>query len=355
MGKEGHDLMKIIKQTNGITIDTQSVEEFLTLVEKEEWSDKDLEQFVSTNGIQYLIQQEKDTGPNVNENTIKTYLKSVKQSLSGECGGWETAFKERTRIKKRKENIFKRWNYLVERPFSVVKDYLPDRKLGKSICYILPGGSKESYSDENGFAINVGYGVQQDTYFRFLIARGAYYHYFLRLVGRELPIKTCKTPVDFINTFLCITHREGMSTYVGLKAAGTVEQFIKDYVDVETISAAYGEAFQLALDGKAPAEADRIQKDIFTGLTSPSTLVGVGIAKALDTLVNGFPDPELGKAMIADTLTRKGDSLFFEMYADHLKDSLVPDVVRDAVKIALKENGRVNQQKEKFFMNNESE
>ncbi len=345
--------MKIMKQFNGVTVDTHSVEEFVTLAKKEEWSDKDLEQFVSTKGIQYLIQQEKDTGPNVDEETIKDYLKSVKQNISGEVGGWEIAFKEKRRIEKRIEYMDNRWNYLVERPYAVVKDYLPPITLEKSTFYVLPGGVKESYSDENGFAINVGRGALQDTHFMYLFAKEAYRHHLLRLLGRETPIKACKTPVDFFNTFFSITRREGIAAYVGLKAAGTQEQFLKD-VDVERISVLYSEAFQLALDGKAPAEADRIEKDIFCGLTSPSTIVGVGMAKALDTFMSRSPDPTFGKATVIDTLTKERASFFFEMYTSCQKDSLLSEVVRDAVKISLRKNGFVNEQKERYFMNNKT-
>lgn len=341
--------MHIAEHTNKVHVDTHSVEAFLTLLKRGELSEKELEQLVSTDGIQYLIQQEKDTGPNCSEKAIKDYIKSVKQNLPGEFGGWEIAYKEKTRIKKRKEYIFKRSTYLVERPYSIVKDYLQPTT-EKSVCYLLPGGAKESYADETGFAINIGRGVLQDTHFMFLFAQALYRHNYFRARGRELPLTACKTPTDFIKTFISITHREGIAAYVGLKAAGIKEQFFKD-IDVERVSALYSEAFQLALDGKAPLKAEKIEK-IFTGLTSPSTVVGAGMAKTIDeTLLDKHDTPDLNKETLMISPVKGWSLTFFEIYMAHQKDSLLSGIVRDAVKEVIKGNGLIKDQLGEFFKN----
>jgi len=339
-GKKGHALMNS-KRVDGITVDTESIVQFISLLEKKEWSEKDLDTFVSTEGVQYIIQQEKDSGPNVDEDTVKTFLKKVNRKLPGEleeCGGWATAYKEKTRIQKRLEYIFSRWNYLVERPLSVATDYIPRK--AKGTFYFVPGGARESYSDGSGFAINLGCGARKNTQWMFLIALEGYRYFLIRAMGEKPYINRCRTPTEFVEAFLNLTHREGMALFVGLKAAGTEKQFYQEYMrDGEKIKDTYGKAFQLALEGKAPQDADRIQKEVFSGYTSPAALLGSQMAKTLDESDKRVGHT-MGKDMLLGSIGEMGFIPFFEVCRPHeIGLSLFPDVVWEAFEKVKKERG----------------
>lgn len=329
--------MNDTKTVDGITVDTESVVQFINLCEKEEWSEKDLDRFVSTQGMQYLIQQEKESGPNVDEETVKTYLKKVNQGVlePEECKGWETALKEKTRIQKRLEYIFSRWNYLVERPFAVVTDYLRE-PVREGTLYFLPGGGKESYSDGNGFALNLGYGTKMDTHFMFLIAWEGYHYCLTRFMGEPPSVTQCQTPLECVEAFLHMTHREGMALFVGLHAAGTEEQFYQKYMDTPTIKDVYGNAFQLALEGRT--QVDHIQ-NVFSGYTSPAALLGSHMAKALHES-DKIMGHTMGKDMLLGSIGEMGFVSFFEIYKPYETDSsLFSDVVWEAFEMVKKERG----------------
>lgn len=332
------------KSVEGITVDTESVVQFINLIEKEEWSEEDLNRFVSTKGVQYLIQQEK-SGPNFNEDAVKTFLKKANQGFSGELGGWAAAVREKTAIQKRLEYLFSRWNYLVERPLSVVKDYLPEH-LRESTCYFLPGGGRESYSDEKGFAINLGR-VKRDTHWMFLTAWEGYRSFLTRAAGEEPSIKSCKTPSEFAEAFLSITHRLGIATFVALKASGIEEQFYQEHLD-DKKKTLYRKAFQLALEGKAPSEVDRIQ-ETFSGYTSPSAVLGSQMAKALDESIERMGHA-MGKDMLRGSVEKLGFISFFKVYKPYETDlSLIPDVVWDAFEMIKKEKGIESAGEAPFF------
>ncbi len=319
------------RSLDGITVDTESVTKFVSLVEKEEWSDEDLDRFVSTEGIQYIIQQEKEPGPNYSEDTVKSYLRKVKSGLSGEFGGWETAWKEKTRMKKRLEYIFYRWSYLVERPFSVVREYLPYWKTIKGVFYILPGGIQKSYSSPEGFGINLGCRDKSDTHWMLSFARECYLFYLIHIRNEKPHITECRAPLDFVRVFLDLTMRDGMALLVGLKAAGIEEQFYNEQLPhLEKAGSLYGEAFQMALDGRALMEAENIQKKVFTGYASPCALLGFQIARAVEE-----SDSRIGHSIAKEMLLGSVGTYvpFFEIceaYGKHISN--IPQVVWKAFK-----------------------
>jgi hypothetical protein len=338
-----------IERIDGIRFDTESITEFVNLLEKDEWSEEDLDRFVLTEGIQYLIEQEKESGPNFDENAIKTYLKRVKQGYSGEHGGWETAWNEKTRIQKRLDYIFSRQNYLVVRPFEVVRDYLPERIDGEGTCYFLPGGSRESYSDSNGFAINLGHGTKSDLHWIFLMAREAYHFWFAREAGDDPRITKCETPSEFIETFLDLTHREGMATLVGLRAARTEEQFFKENPLDEEKRSKYADVFQMALEGKVELD-DLLYREIFFGHTSPSALFGATIAKTIEECGKEL-GRGLGRDMLLGTVTGRGFFILFELYKGYDKDpSLLPHPVWDAFERVRKEKELRSAREDPFLL-----
>ena len=324
----------------GTSINTESITEFIKLVEKEEWSEGDLNRFTATEGVQYIIKQEKKDDPGYNENAVKNSLKKVKQGHS-EDPRWEKAWKGRKKIQRQLEYIFNRWEYLVERPLSVAKTYLPEDVEGKGTFYLLPGGAHESYSDEHGFAINLGHNVWRDTHVMFLIAWEGYRHLLTCIAGKEPSINQCQTPSEFVKAFLSITHRQGMAAFVASKAAGTQEKFFQDNLaDVEEKCALYGEAFHLALEGNIHTELIRIQKDVFTGYRSPSAVIGAAMAQAIDT----------GRERRGMTTERElflvcsgnlGFIPFFELYKSYKKTLVLPDVVWEAYEM-VKEEEDVN-------------
>ncbi len=317
--------MNVENPVDRIMFDTESVEKFISLSELGEWSEKDLNRFVSSRGVQYLIQQEREFGPNCSEDAVKTFLKKAKQELSGELGGWANAWKEKTRIRKRLEHILNRWDYLVARPLSIAKEYVPDWARGEGTCYFLPGGSKESYSGSKGFAVNLGHGAKSDPQLMFLITRGAYHFWFTTIAGEDSCIQACKTPSEFVETFLDLTHRGGMAALVGVRAAGIEEQFFQENVIDDEKKERYGKAFQIALEGKAP-EVDTMKK-IFSGYTSPAALFGAVMAKKLEECDLGT-NRSLGKDVLYTAIIKRGFFVFFEMYQACAKDSpLLPDTV----------------------------
>ena len=308
---------------------TESVTEFIKLTEKEEWSEGDLNRFTATEGVQYIIKQEKKDDPSYNENTVKNSLKKVKQGHS-EDPRWEKAWKGRKKIQRQMEYIFNRWEYLVESPFSVAKTYLPDDVEGKGTFYFLPGGAHESYSDEHGFAINLGHNVWRDTHVMFLTAWEGYRHILACIAGKEPSISQCQTPSEFVKAFLNITHRQGMAAFVASKAAGTQEKFFQDNLaDIEEKCALYGEAFQLALDGSIHSELTRIQKGVFTGYTSPSAVIGAVMAQAIDT-GGDRRGMTKGRELLLVSIGRLGFIPFFELYKPYKKTLVLPDVVWEA-------------------------
>lgn len=324
---------------DGIAVDTESVVRFLRFAEKERWSEEDLDEFVSTKGVQYLIQQERESGPNNDEDTVKTFLEKAKQGFSGELGGWETAWKEKTSIRKRLDHISSRWNYLVAHPLSVVKDYLPERVTKEpeaGTCYFLPGGSEESYSGGGGFAINLGHGARHDADWMFLIARGAYHLWFTRAAGENPRIAECETPSEFIETFLDLTHREGMATLVGLRASGTEEQFFQENAVDSQKRSKYSRVFGMALEEEI-LEMNML-KEVFSGYTSLSALFGASMAKALERCGEDMGDT-LRKDMLLSTVTESGFYNFFEIYAGCGKASSLPDEVWEAYEKVRKERG----------------
>jgi hypothetical protein len=314
---------------DGINVDTESVVEFVKLVEKEEWSEEDLDRFTATEGVQYIIKQEKKDDPSYNENTVKNSLKKMKQGHSEDLR-WEKAWKGRKKVQKSLEYISRRWEYLVERPFSVAKTYLPEEVKRKGTFYFLPGGAHESYSDEHGFAINLGHNIWRDTYLMFLTVWEGYRYVLTCIAGKEPSISECQTPSEFVKAFLNITHRQGMAAFVASKAAGTEEQFFRDHLaDIEEKSALYGEAFQLALEGSIHSELTRIQKDVFTGYTSPSAVIGAAMAQAIDT-GEDRGGTTTGREMLLVSIGAMGFIPFFGMYKPYKKTSVVPDVVWEA-------------------------
>jgi hypothetical protein len=319
-----------------ITVDTESVEQFIRLTEKEEeWSDEDLTQFISTSGIQYLIQHEE-----YDEDTVKIILKKVRQGLSKDFGEWAAALKEKTRIKKQLEYFFSRWNYLVERPLSVVRTYLPEEVTREGTYYILPAGPRESYSDEHGFALTLGGAVKEDTHWIFLTAWEAYRYFLTCFAGKGLSIKKCTTPCEFIEAFLDSIHRLGTAVYVAVKAADIEQQFYQEHLaDSEKKKSLIGRAFQLALEGKAQPEAETIQKEVFSGYTSPSALLGFQMAKALDEY-DKYMGHSLGMDILQGSVEKMGFIPFFEIFKLYEQDfALFPEVVWNAFEMYKLEKG----------------
>jgi hypothetical protein len=327
--KKTHAVMNNKEQMKGTSINTESITEFIKLAEKEEWSEEDLNRFTATEGVQYIIKQEKKDDPSYNENAVKNSLKKVKQGHS-EDPRWEKAWKWRKKIQRQLEYIFNRWEYLVERPLSVAKTYLPEDVEGKGTFYLLPGGAHESYSDEHGFAINLGHNVWRDTHVMFLIPWEGYRHVLTCIAGKEPSISQCQTPSEFVKAFLSITHRQGMAAFVASKAAGTQEKFFQDNLaDIEEKRALYGEAFQLALEGNIHSELTRIQKGVFTGYTSPAAVIGAAMAQAIDT-GGDRRGMTRGREMLLVSSGKMGFIPFFELYKPYKKTLVLPDTVWEA-------------------------
>ncbi len=328
--------MNVSKTVSGITFDAESVDGFIRLLEKESWSEEDVHAFVSTKGVQYLIQQEKEFGPNSSEDAAKTFLDHVKRGDSGDFGGWAAAWKERTRTRKRLDHFLKRWNYMVVRPLSVVKEYLPENVTGEGTCYFLPGGSRESYADSSGFALNLGHGPKKDVHWIFLIAREAHYFWSAHMWG-DLSITGCTTLSEFIEAFLDLTHRKGIATLAGLRAAGIEEQFFQEHPVTSDIMDAYSEAFNLALEEKAKSEASRIYEEVFSGYASPAALIGAAIAKRI-LECEREAIPHFANTMLLSTITKRGFFLFFEIYRGcDTNLSLLPDAAWEAYEKVRKE------------------
>ena len=327
------------RKTRKITLDAESVQSFIKLIENPQWTEKDLDRFVSTRGIQFLLQQEKESGPNFSENTVKTYLRRIQKGFSGEQGGWEIAWKERSALQERLTHLLENWDDFVSHCLSVSEEYTPNWAALESTCHILPGGFRESYSDSEEFAINMGHGEKTDPEWMFSIGYEGFHCWLTRVMGERHRIKDCRTPSEFVEAFLDITHREGLALLVGLKAAGIEEQFTEEYAtDLEREKKMYARVFEYAVEGRAPKEIEWIQK-VFSGYTSPSALLGFQMAKVLDES-DETAGHSIGKNMLQGSVTKLGFVFFFELYRYYGRDSpLFPEIVWNAFQNLLQEKG----------------
>jgi hypothetical protein len=300
---KGQALMIRDKISDKIRVDTGSIYKFFELLKKDQWKEEDLDQFVSTPGIQFLIRQERDTDGNNSEEAVKTFLKMVKKGESGELGGWATSYHERVRTKRRLAQLFQRWGYLVNDPSKIVLSYFPGEIEPKGEFYVLPGGLRESYADCTGFGINLGCDntMKTDKEMQFHLARQEYRYLYCETSGRDFGISECRTPEDYLREFLRIVMREGMARYMGLKAQGDRSEFFERHVMADELQKKSVEkAFQVLMDSRArirakkkgkPLEkemenlekvAKRLEKEVFTGEDSPAAMVGLSIARVID-------------------------------------------------------------------------
>ncbi|MGD2248698.1 MAG: hypothetical protein PVF58_09845 [Candidatus Methanofastidiosia archaeon] len=296
--------MKSKTIAKNIEFDKTSVENFIELVKTEKWSEHDVDTFVLGDGIQFLISQEKESGPNTDTTTIKDFLKQAKQGKPGDHGGWAAAWKNRTRIQKRMEQIAERWDYLMVKPFSVVSKYMVAAHSVKGTVYLLPGGSKQTYASAEGMGINLVYPVK-DTEWLELIARTCCRFWMLNQMGEPVSAIGCKTPIGCVEALLSITHRLGMELYMGLKASGTQETFFQN-MQLEKEKEQYNAAFKSALNGEC------LDTHIFSGYDSPAALIGVTMARNLEK--NGLNIGKSGEETLAFTVAPGGHFIFFRWY-----------------------------------------
>ncbi len=332
---------------SGINVDEESVVKFINLTEKEEWTEKNLDAFVASRGIQYLIQQERESGPNSSVDAVKTFLKKVHGGCSGEQGGWMKAWKEKSTTQKNRDHLL--CGDFVEHALSVVESYLPTWAALEGTLYCLPGGSRENYSGMGGIALNLAY-ENSKAQLTFLIAREAYNYAVTCLIGEKPLLEKCTTPSEFLEAFLAMTHREGMATFVGLKAAGTVDQFLEEQSrDMEKKKKIFGSSFRLAVEGKAREKIDTI-KEVFSGPNSLCALFGCAMAKALDDFDEYIGHP-IGRDALLSSVSRTGYVTFFEVYRVFDRDSsLLPDVVWEAFEMMKKEKGFRSARENGFFL-----
>jgi hypothetical protein len=390
---KGQALMIKDKIADKIRVDTGSIYQFFELLEKDQWKEEDLDQFVSTPGIQFLIRQEEDTDGNNSEEAVKTFLKMVKEGESGELGGWATSYHERVRTKRRLAQLFQRWGYLVDDPSKIVLSYLPGEIEPEGRFYLLPGGSRESYADCTGFGINLGCdsSMKTDKEVQFHMARQEYRYLLCETSGRNFGIDECRTPEDYLREFFRIVMREGMARYMGLKAKGDKSEFFERHVMAdESWKKSLEKAFQVLMDSRARIRAHkkgkalekeaeklekvakRLEKEVFTGEYSPAAMVGLSIARAIDpgridtsgeTKLEYFgadsqvadlfrsSDTNSGRDAYKEDLARrkrslweavigasreKGFTVFFELGRLSQEDTLVPPVMWDAFSVVRK-------------------
>lgn len=333
-------------KASSLNVDDESVLRFINLTKKEEWTGEDLDAFTASRGIQYLIQQEKESGPNSSEDAVKTFLKKVHEGCSGEQGGWTKAFKEKATTQK---NLCDLRENLLECALSVVKSYLPAWAALEGTLYFLPGGSREIYSGLGGIAVNLAC-ESAKAQLTFLTAREAYNYAVTCLIGEKPSLEKCTTPSEFLEAFLTMTQREGTATFVGLKAAGMVDQFYQEHlIDMKKKKQIFGNSFRLAMDGKAKENLDTI-KDLFSDHTSLCALFGFAMAKALDDYDDYVGHP-IGRDALLSSVQGQGYISFFEVYRVFDEDfSLLPEVVWETFEMVKKEKGVRLARENGFFL-----
>lgn len=333
------------KIADKIRVDTGSVYQFFELLEKDQWKEEDLDQFVSTPGIQFLIRQERDTDGNNSEETVKTFLRMVKEGESGELGGWATSYHERVRTKRRLAQLFQRWGYLVNGPSKTVLSYFPEEINPRGRFYLLPGGLRESYADCTGFGINLGCDntMKTDKEMQFHLARQEYRYLFCETSGRDFGISECRTPEDYLREFLRIVMREGMARYMGLKAQGDSSEFFERHVMADELQKKSVEkAFQVLMDSRTrirahrkgkPLEkemenlekvAKRLEKEVFAGEDSPAAMVGLSIARVIDPgRIDAFDEASFEylseESKLADLPSSRDARSARDAYEEHLR------------------------------------
>jgi hypothetical protein len=360
---KGQALMIKDKIAGKIRVDAGSIYQFFELLEKDQWKEEYLDQFVSTPGIQFLIRQERDIDGNNSEEAVKTFLRMVREGEPGERGGWATSYHERVRTKRRLAQLFQRWGYLVDDPSKIVLSYLPGEIEPKGEFYVLPGGLKESYADCTGFGINLGCDntMKTDKDMQFHLARQEYRYLLCETSGHDFGISECRTPEDYLREFLRIVMREGMARYMGLKAQGDKSEFFERHVVAdESWKKSVGEAFQVLMDSRAriraikkgkPLEkeveklekvAKRLEKEVFTGEDSPAAMVGLSIARVIDPgRIDTSGETKLeyfgADSQVVDLFPSSDSNRVRDAYKEHLVK--IKESLWDAVIGASGENG----------------
>lgn len=327
--KRGRIFMKTKKIVNEIEFDPTSVKYFIEMEEKEEWSEQDIDAFVSSDGIQFLINQEEESGPNSDPNVIKEYLVQVKQGIPGEHGGWTAALKNKTRIQKRLENILNRWDYLMVRPISSVSEYMSKENSIHGTVYLLPGGSKKAYASAEGIGINLVYPVKDAEWLK-LVSMQCCSFWMLNRMGESLSPAECKTPLGCVEALLSITHRLGMELYMGLKASAAEDEFFQN-MQLETEKEQYSEAFKSASNGEC------FDTQVYSGYDSPAALIGATMARDIEENISPLKE---GKEALAFTVTRGGYFIFFRLYKGcRTYSSLLSDAVWNIFSAAAEKKG----------------
>ncbi|MBU6998860.1 MAG: hypothetical protein HXS41_14305 [Theionarchaea archaeon] len=389
------------KIVDKIPVDTKSMYEYFNLLEREQWKEEDLDQFVSTPGMRFLIRQEKDIDGNNSGEAVKRFLRMARKGEPGELGGWATSYHERVRTRKRLTQLLQRWEYLVEKPSKLVFSYLPEDTEPKGRCYLLPGGLRESYADCTGFGINLGCenSMKEDKEVQFHMARQEYRYMACETSGHNFGIDECTTPEDYLREFLRIIMREGMAMYMGVKAKGDKSEFLERHVMAdeswkESLAKAFhvlmecrtrirekkkGENLEIELK-RLKEVAKCLEEEVFTGEYSPAAMVGLSIARAIDpgridtfdekgceycgadsqvlnSLAPGEPsgeregeqytEEEIARRrslwhVVVDTSRDLGFVVFFQLGKMSSVQALVPPVVWEAFSVVRREEGLVS-------------
>lgn len=341
----GITMGKINQKINGFTFDRESVTTFLRLLQKDQWGEEELELFLSTDGIRFILQCEE-----WDINSLREHMKEVGKGkeLKGAPQGtspWNRMWANRELIQEQHDMLENARDETVVRAFSTVKEFFPSWNHCEGTCFFVPGGSQKTYCTQDGCAINIGMERFSPPEWRFTIASLVYRFYLFSFLGYRPQNGTQETSLKMIEMLFNITHREGLSTYVGTFAADSPE-LTGHYALTDEDITLYTSAFENALE-KNSFNGEDIKPE--SPLTRSATRIGHEMARAIDESGKEMGHT-LGRDMLLGTLASRGFLPFFEMYRMGYPDGCITKAVWAAYDAVKKARGLHSVREDVFFM-----
>ncbi|MBU7032904.1 MAG: hypothetical protein HXS53_10260 [Theionarchaea archaeon] len=333
------------QRIDGFTFDSGSVTSFLHLSQKEQWEDGDLESFLSTNGMRFISQYEewdRDSGKDGLTELGKG--KKVKETALG-ISSWNPLKANREIIQENYDILVNSWNEIIGQAFSTVKEFLPPWNHCEGTCFLVPAGDHLTYSSGEGCAVNIGMGKFTLPEWRFMIASMVYRVYLFSFLRSRSQNGNQGTPLEMVEKLLGITHREGLSTYVGTCAADDPEVTEHYAVTDEDISL-YESSFLNVI------EKDSFNEELIrpgSPLTCSAARIGREMARVIDESgrETGY---KLGRDMLLGTLASLGFLPFFHMYRMTSSNGCITEPVWTAYDAVKRARGLYTVREDFFFI-----
>lgn len=309
-------------KVNGYTFNVESITAFLQLPEKEQWGEEGLHSFLSTAGMQFILDCEDEDGVSL-KNEIKE-MKRGKESnfLSQKSPIWCEMWENKQLLQETCTLLRNKWKEIMERAYTTVQEFLLPTNHCTGTCFFVPGRSQKSYCTPEGCAIILGLKSYTESELRFMVASLIYRKYLLTILNCLNSSTGSHSPFTPVESLLSFTHREGLVTYVGLQAAADAECAAGYAVTEEDITR-FTDALTAAFE-ETSSDSPGITGDV--DLMNTATRIGCAMARAIDESIieNENEDrSRRGRDMLLGTLSYLGFISFLRHYK--LSDTTIYD------------------------------